>query len=315
MIRSLIITTTSLVLMGNLALASEVKLRSSIIVEDKYITLSDLFGLPGEKGATRIAYAPAPGHRSTLDAKWLYRVARAHKIRWRPLSRKTKLIVERASQQVFQDDIKTVLIEGLREKGLGDDIEISMNGRTQTIHLPTDVEPTIGLDNLLYNPKSGRFVATVAAPADDPAAKRHRITGRVHTMISIPVVGKRLRRGEIVKKRHVTWTSIRESSLRRDTILHEEDLVGMAAKRILKEHNPIRLSYIQRPVLVRKNGLVTIHLASRSMTLTAQGQAMQDGSKGEIVQVKNTQSNKVIEALVTHAGKVSVSAPSHLTVN
>ena len=89
----------------------------------------------------------------------------------------------------------------------------------------------------------------------------------------------------------------------------------MAAKRIVREHAPIRLSYVQRPVLVRKNGLVTIHLASRSMTLTAQGQAMQDGSKGEIVQVKNIQSKKVIEAVVTHAGKVRVSAPSHFNVN
>ena len=51
------------------------------------------------------------------------------------------------------------------------------------------------------------------------------------------------------------------------------------------------------------------------MTLTAQGQAMQDGSRGEIVQVKNIQSKKVIEAVVTHAGKVSVSAPSHFNVN
>ena len=313
--RSIITIAISLALMGTTALASEVKLRSSIVVEDKYITLSDLFGLPGEKGATPIAYAPAPGQRSTLDAKWLYRVARAHKIRWRPLSLKTKLIVERASQQVFQDDLKTVLLAGLREKGAGDDIELSMNGRALAIHLPTNVEPTIGLDNLRYNPRSGRFVATVAAPADDPAAKRHRITGRVHPMISIPVVSKRLRTGDIVKKHHITWTSIRESSVRRDTILHEEDLVGMAAKRMVREHSPIRLSYVQRPVLVRKNGLVTIHLASKSMTLTAQGQAMQDGSRGEIVQVKNIQSKKVIEAVVTHAGKVSVSAPSHFNVN
>ena len=66
---------------------------------------------------------------------------------------------------------------------------------------------------------------------------------------------------------------------------------------------------------VRKNGLVTIHLASKLMTLTAQGQAMQDGSKGEIVQVKNIQSKKLIEAVVTHAGKVRVNTPSHLAVN
>ena len=315
MIRSMISCAVALFFMGGVALASQATLRSSVIVEDKYITLSDLFGLPGEKGATRVAYAPAPGKRSTFDAKWLYKVARAHKIHWRPLSLKTKAIVERASQQVFHDDLKIAILAGLKEKGVGDDIELSMRGRTRTIHLPTDVEPTIGVDNLIYDPKSGRFIATVAAPANDPSARRHRITGRVHQMISIPVVSKRMRSGDIVKKHHVAWTSVRESTIRRDTIVHEEDLVGMAVKRVVREHSPIRLSYVQRPVLVRKNGLVTIHLASKMMTLTAQGQAMQDGSKGEIVQVKNIQSKKVIEAVVTHAGKVRVNTPSHLAVN
>ena len=162
---------------------------------------------------------------------------------------------------------------------------------------------------------SEKFCDGRRIPCRSDSNERCRITGRGHTMVSIPVVGKRMRRGDIVKQHHVTWASMRESSVRRDTILHEEDLVGMAAKRILKEHNPIRLSDVQRPVLVRKNGLVTIHLASRSMKLTAQGQAMQDGSEGEIVQVKNIQSKKVIEAVVTNAGKVRVSVPSHLTVN
>ena len=182
-------------------------------------------------------------------------------------------------------------------------------------HRSVDDTPAGGGAGMVLKPDVLARAIDHAAPADDPAAKRHRITGRVHPMISIPVVGKRLRRGDIVKKHHITWTSIRESSVRRDTILHEEDLVGMAAKRMVREHSPIRLSYVQRPVLVRKNGLVTIHLASKSMTLTAQGQAMQDGSRGEIVQVKNIQSKKVIEAVVTHAGKVSVSAPTYFNVN
>ncbi len=315
MIRSMIISMAALILTGGVTSANDLTLRTSIIVEDKYITLGDLFGLQGEKGATRIAHAPAPGKRSTFDANWLYRVARAHKIRWRPLSRKTKVVAERASQQVLYDDLKTAILTGLKEKGVGDNIELSMSGRTRTIHLPIDVDPTIGVDRLNYDPKSGRFVATVAAPADDPAARRHRISGRVHLMIPIPSVNIRLRPGDIIKKQHVKWVRVRESVIRRDTILHEGDLVGMASKRIVQEFTPIRFSHVRRPVLVKKNGLVTIHLASNLMTLTVQGRALQNGSKGEVVQVKNVQSKKVIEAIVTQAGKVTVPTPVSLAMN
>ena len=315
MIKSLISFSAVLTLLASMASAQEITLRSSVIVEDKYITLGDLFGLPGEKGARRVAYSPTPGKRSTFDAKWLYRVARTHKISWRPLTLKTKVTVERASQQIFHDDLKTVILDRLKEKGLGADIEISMSGRVRTIHLPTDVEPAIEIDNLVFDPKSARFVATVAAPAGDLTARRHRIAGRVHKMVSIPVVSKRLRSGDIIKKHHVEWVRVRKSSVRRDTVLHEEDLVGMAVKRVLRERAPIKLSYVQRPLLVKKNGLVTIQLSSRLMTLTAQGKALQDGSKGEVVQVRNIQSKKLIEAIVTSTGKVSVNSAPRLAMN
>ena len=158
-------------------------------------------------------------------------------------------------------------------------------------------------------------MATVAAPAGDLTARRHRIAGRVHKMVSIPVVSKRLRSGDIIKKHNVEWVRVRKSSVRRDTVLHEEDLVGMAVKRVLRERAPIKLSYVQRPLLVKKNGLVTIQLSSRLMTLTAQGKALQDGSKGEVVQVRNIQSKKLIEAIVTSTGKVSVDSAPRLAMN
>jgi len=315
MFRTLATLAAALTLMGGIASANEISLRSSVIVEDKYVTLGDLFGLAGEKALTRVAHAPAPGKRATLDAKWLYRVARAHRIQWRPLSLKTKVVVERASQQIFQEELQAVILASLQDKGLGDDIEVSFTGRARPIHLPTDVDPTIGVDNLMHDPRTGRFVATVAAPADDPSARRHRVAGRIHTMVSVPVVSKRLRNGDVIKKHHIEWKSVRKATVRRDTVTHEEDLIGMAVKRVLREHTPIKLSYVQRPVLVKKNGLVTIQLATRLMKLTAQGKALENGSKGDTVQVRNVQSKQLIEAIVTAAGEVSVKSAPRLAVN
>lgn len=315
MIRSLVISLAALALFGSTALANEVTLRSSIIVEDRYVTLGDLFGLPGEKALTRVAHAPLPGKRSKLDASWLYRVARAHKINWRPLSLKTNVIVERASQQIYRDDIHAAILVELKEKGIGSDIEVSFSGRTRPIHLPTDVAPTIGIDHLVHDDRTGRFVATVSAPANDPAARRHRFAGQVHKLVSIPVVAKRMRRGDIIQSHHIAWKSVRDTAVRRDTVIEEEGLIGMAVKRVLREHTAIKLSYIQKPVLVNKNGLVTIILSSKMMTLTAQGKALQSGSRGDTVQVKNVQSDKLVEAIVTGTGEVSVSSAQRLALN
>ncbi len=42
------------------------------------------------------------------------------------------------------------------------------------------------------------------------------------------------------------------------------------------------------------------------MTLTAQGRALEDGGAGDTVRVVNTQSNTVVQAVVTGANRVSV---------
>ena len=60
--RSIITIAISLALMGTTALASEVKLRSSIVVEDKYITLSDLFDYQVKKGLLQLLMHPRPAN-------------------------------------------------------------------------------------------------------------------------------------------------------------------------------------------------------------------------------------------------------------
>ena len=77
-----------------------------------------------------------------------------------------------------------------------------------------------------------------------------------------------------------------------------------------KTYNPkkygIRYAYIRKPILIKRGSLVTINLTTPMMRLTAQGKALQEGSIGDTVQVKNTQSKQKIEARVTGVNKVAV---------
>ena len=60
-------------------------LRESVSVKSKLVRLNDLFSGTGEKADIAVAYAPVPGKRAIFDSRWLYRVARAYGLSWRPL--------------------------------------------------------------------------------------------------------------------------------------------------------------------------------------------------------------------------------------
>lgn len=255
---------------------------------------------------TRIAYAPAPGQKAVFGAQWLYNVARKFSLTWRPLNINTRAVVEREGQIIHRDEIEGPLIAALADYGVGKNVEIDFGSRHVRLFVPVDKPATVSIEALRYTPSTGRFTATVAAPAKDPTAQRLRIAGRVHELVSTPVLNKRMQRNEIIGKRDVEWIKVRKRKIRTEVILDAGDLIGMAARRTIREGLPVRRAEVQRPVLVAKRSIITVLHQTRFMQLTARGRALQDGGKGDIVRVANLQSNKIIEAEVTGLNRVTV---------
>jgi flagella basal body P-ring formation protein FlgA len=56
-------------------------------------------------------------------------------------------------------------------------------------------------------------------------------------------------------------------------------------------------------------------LKTPMMTLTSQGKAIENGSDGDVIRLTNTQSNTVIQAIVSGAGVVTITTVSHLAMN
>jgi flagella basal body P-ring formation protein FlgA len=274
-----------------------------------------LFENAGARTKTNVAYAPSPGKRAIFDARWLYRVARANGLKWRPFNLKTRAVVERAGQEIRRAEIVDALMSEFKERGLDDDIEIDFGGRSMRLYVAANRAATVGIESLNHDPNTGRFVATIAVPAGDPAAHRLRITGRIYTLISVPVLSKKLYRGDIIRKHHLEWKKIRKTKILRQTITEPEQLIGMAAKRLIGADRPIRTAQIRRPLLIAKGGLVTIRLNYANMSLTAQGRSLDEGSLGDVVRITNSQSKNIVEARVTGANRVRVQSLNARTLN
>jgi flagella basal body P-ring formation protein FlgA len=305
----------AVVLAAPAAHGEAVLLNQAAVVDDAYVRLGDLFANAGAKSDTKVARAPAPGQRAVFDARWLYRVARAYGLEWRPLGAQDRIVIERDSQAIDREEIEAHILAALREKGADRDTRIELSNQLLTLYVAAGQPATMQVDNAVLDVRSGRFSALVSAPAGDPTAQRVRVSGRIHRITEVPVLARRMAAGDVIGKNDVKMATVRADRLQHDTIVDPEGLVGMAVRRFLQPDLPVRTSEVQRPLLVAKGSLVTLLLRTPYMTLTAQGKAQDNGAEGDAIRVTNTQSNQTVEAVVIGANVVAVRPASRVLTN
>jgi len=295
--------------------ATAVMLKTSVKVDESVIRLGDLFTVTGDQAEAAVAYAPAAGKRASFDARWLYRVARAYRLNWRPINDRVRATVVRRSHIVSREEITDAVLGALAERGIAADMEIEFSNRFVKLHVPGNDLAGISVDDIDFDRRTRRFTAIISAPAGAPDAKQFRISGKLHETVDLPVLNHRVLAGDAIKPGDVKWIKVRARRLQPNTAMNETDIIGMTPRRGLRAGYPILLSSVRRPIMVAKGSLLTMYLQAPKMILTAQGKALENGSDGDVIRIKNTQSNKVIEAEIIGHGKAAVRLTTMLAMN
>jgi len=83
---------------------------------------------------------------------------------------------------------------------------------------------------------------------------------------------------------------------------------GLIAKKDLKQNQPIKNSMltVRKPeVVIKRNNLVIIKVQTEALSLSVKGQALGQGSFGELIKVRNIDSKRIIICRINHDGTVS----------
>ncbi len=286
-----------------------VTLKPEAVIAGPTVHLGDLFdGLENLGGiaATPVARAPTLGASVDLDAHWLSALARTYGLAWRPQSQFDRIRVERAARIVDNHEIERLLQDALRQQGGNSEITLLLDNPNQRILLPAEMEGGMTVTNLSHDPRNGRFIALLAANARGSAEVQAKITGRAIEMAEVPVLSRRMVPGEIVGEDDIEWMAVPADRIARNVVVNQVNIVGMTPRRPVRAGEQLRSGEFQAPIVVAKNNLVSVHLRTERLRLTAQGRALEDGSMGEVIRVMNTASNTVINAVVVAAGKVQV---------
>lgn len=83
-------------------------------------------------------------------------------------------------------------------------------------------------------------------------------------------------------------------------------VVGLAAKRALRAGAAVAGRDVAAPEVVKAGEVITLTYDADGITLALQAKAVSSGGVGEMINVQNTSSKKIVQAVVTGAGQAAV---------
>lgn len=289
-----------------LAYAESLTLRDRIMVDDDVVRLGDLFQEQLSDGDVAVAQSPRAGQTLTLDARFLQQVARAYRLSFKP-AKYQKVTIGRMSQRVTAPMVRDAIAVAVQERmGSSTDLDIALDGGDLELDLPTDVENSVAVSAINFDPQSNRFAAVLVAPADGPPVFQRNVFGTVYEMAQIPVPKRLISAGDIIAADDLEWQAVHLTRLSGNSLTDAEQLVGRMAKRPLKAGQILRQSDVAVSPVIRKNDLIRLVVKTGQMTLSVQGKALQDAALGQTVRVVNVNSNRQLTGTVIDAGTVAI---------
>ena len=203
--------------------------------------------------------------------------------------------------------------QSLTEKGVGDKVSSTINGRTNKPIFAYSKPVTVEVRGLKYEKQSGHWDASLAFVADGEVVSALPAAGHFDEMIEVAVLKREMRNGDII---HESDVEIRDFSLnhtRVDTVNDLSALIGKTPARSISPFRPVRTAEVVAPAVIKKDALVQMRYSLPGMEISTSGQAMMGGAKGDVITVRNLTSKKIVRAVIENSETVSISSTNQET--
>ncbi len=166
---------------------------------------------------------------------------------------------------------------------------------------------TLDLSIRTYDRRSGHLVGDLAVMFDDGRTHRVDVTAIVQELVPLPVPAVSIDPGQIIRTDHLTSIRVRDRSLNGKYLTSADQLIGRQARRRLIAGRPVASRDIRDPSMIEEGEAVTIVYRHGGLMLRTFGEALESGSRGDPIRVRNIESENVIRGIVEAPGVVLVS--------
>jgi flagellar basal body P-ring formation protein FlgA len=222
--------------------------------------------------------------------------------------------VPRNAFEISYDDVEKAVSLALAQKGVADKVGAKINGRKNapifSFGQPVSVHPR----TLQFDQRTGRWSANLYFAIENgdvvtvlPAA------GHFSEILEVPVLKRQVRNGDIIRDIDIELRDFALNQTRNDTVTDISSLIGKTPLRTISPYRPIRSAEVANPSIVKKDAIVQMQYNIPGMQISASGQALAAGAKGDVIDVRNVGSRKTVRAVIVSANTVSVSAVQQQT--
>lgn len=291
------------------ALPQAAELRPYVALSDAVVRLSDLFADAGPNAGRILGPAPEPGRKIIVPAAQLAAIARQYGVDWRPASDRDEVVLERPARAPTRRELIDALAAVLRREGAGGDLDVALTtGALPPVPAAAPLEVRVlGLD---FDAAHGAFSAdvTLLSPGMSPASLK--VAGRVWAMAEVPVPALRLDPGVVIAPADLKMLRLRKDQLGEGAVLAMDDVLGLTPRHPLIPGQVIRRADLAEAPLVRRGLPVRLTFDQPGLSVTTQGTALEDGTRGAVVRVLNLRSRAILDAEVTGPGTARVAPGS-----
>ena len=209
--------------------------------------------------------------------------------------------------QVFSPEQLTAKITDVikRESGIEqEDLASVTVPRLSPIRSPKSAKLAISVAGEM---RGGRLPVELDLIDNERTLRRQRVFVTIDLYTSAWTLHRDMNPGDTITRADLREDRVGSKKVQRDVIKDPQVAIGSKLKRSLKAGSPVRRRDLSIPKLIKRGAIVSLVFHKAGISLSAEGEALGDGQRGDIVRVKNLKSKKIVTGRVIGVNKIDVS--------
>lgn len=256
-----------------------------------------------------IGKSPLPGHSRIINQKYIQIRLKQN---WIDLSRiflqsSGQIKISRGVIEIPKSEIRQILLGYLYENLTWDKghIHIKAPKIEQRILLPKG-----RISYKVIPHKSGNLVGSVPLSVhffvDGQLRKKMTVTVRTEVLSEFVVTKKPLAKYQMITQDDIRLEKMNLAHAPSNAITNSTEILGKRTKKAINTKVILRTDLIELPPLVKRGDVVVIVAEKKGLKITALGEALKKGIRGERIKVYNLDSKKRVFARIVDSGTVKV---------
>jgi flagella basal body P-ring formation protein FlgA len=162
------------------------------------------------------------------------------------------------------------------------------------------------LKSRLANMEKRMGRVSIEIRCNDKKQWTYRLPMQISVFAPIVVTTQQISRNTVIAKPDLKMEIRDISKLYQGYFSNVNEVTGRMARQSIRPGTILNPGLTKAPLLVKRGQTVDMLVKTRSYEIHMPGQALSDGSKGQLIKVKNSSSNRILDARVEDYGLVSI---------